>query len=293
MDSLSTIILGVALFVIMLGMGLSLVPDDFKRIFLSPKAIIIGLINQLILLPLIGFLIVNTFNLQPEVAVGLIILSACPGGPTSNLITHLAKGDTALSVSLTALSSVITIVTIPFIINLGLVMVLGEGTPIQLNISQTIIQVFGIIIIPISIGMFFKRTTPAFADKMNKPVKIASAALLALIIVGIVIKERANIIPYFGQAGWASLSLNVLTMVAGIVTARLFLLSSKQGLSIAIESGIQNGTLAISIATILLNNSAYAIAPAVYSLIMFFTCGIIIFWAQKSIPSAAKKEHIA
>jgi BASS family bile acid:Na+ symporter len=281
MDKASTIVLASSLIIIMLGMGLSLVMADFKRIFLYPKAILVGLVNQLIFLPLIGFLIVMVFPMAPEIAIGIMILAACPGGPTSNLIAHLAKGDTALSVTLTALSSFITILTIPFIVNFALVRFLDEGQMIQLNVLQTIAQIFIIIIIPITIGMVIRRYGERFALRMAKPVRIASAFVIALVIIGIVIKERANFVSYFQQAGIAALVLNVATMVVGYYSARLFGIRDKQALSISIESGIQNGTLAISIAVILLHSTAFSIAPAIYSLLMFFTGGIVVYFGLR------------
>ena len=146
MDSIATIILASSLIIIMLGMGLSLQLADFKRILSYPKAMIVGLVNQIILLPIIGYILVSIFSIQPEIAIGVMILAACPGGPTSNLITHLAKGDTALSVSLTAVNSLITIFTIPFIVNFALVTFMAEGQIIQLDIPKTILQIFVIVI---------------------------------------------------------------------------------------------------------------------------------------------------
>ncbi len=286
MDSFSTIFLAVALIIIMLGMGLSLVPDDFRRVFLYPKAILVGLANQLFLLPLMGFAIAIGLGLNAEIAIGILILAACPGGATSNLISHLAKADVALSVSLTAVSSLVTIITIPFIVNLALLQFLNEGQMIQLGVLETIGKILVIIVIPVAVGMLVRRFRPNFAFKMAKPVRLASAALLALIIVGIIIKERANFISYFQEAGIAAFLLNILTMAIGFGSARLFKIERKQALSIAIESGIQNGTLAIMIATVILENSGYAIAPAVYSLLMFFTGGALIYWGSRQ--AAAK-----
>jgi len=281
MDSLSTIILASALVIIMLGMGLSLQTTDFKRIFLYPKAIFVGLTNQLIILPLIGLAIALVFPMQPEIAIGIMILSACPGGPTSNLISHLAKADLALSVTLTALSSLITILTIPFIVNFAMEKFLGAGEFIELNVLSTIAQIFIIVVIPIIIGMLVRKFRPVFADKMGKPVRIASGIVLGLIIVGLVVKERANFVVYFEQAGIATLLLNVITMGVGYFSAKLFGLKRKASRSIAIESGIQNGTLAITIAVVLLENTTFAIAPAVYSLLMFVTGGVLIYWFNK------------
>jgi BASS family bile acid:Na+ symporter len=282
MDSLSTIILAAALIIIMLGMGLSLGMADFKRILLYPKAIFIGLTNQIIFLPLIGFLIAVVIPMEPEIAVGIMILSACPGGPTSNLISFMAKGDLALSVSLTALSSIITIVTIPFIVVFSSEYFLGSGQEVQINILQTIAQIFVIVVIPIAAGMLLRVMKPNFATTMGKPVRIASGVVLALIIIGIVIKERTNFGVYFQQAGIAAFLLNVTTMTLGYFSAKMFRLATPSAISIAIESGIQNGTLAITIAIVMLQNTSFAVAPAVYSLLMFITGGVMVYFFNRN-----------
>ena len=232
-------------------------------------------------MPLIGFVIAISFPIRPEIAIGIMILAACPGGPTSNLIAHLAKGDTALSVTLTALSSFVTILTIPFIVNFALIHFLDEGQMIRLDVIETIIQILIIIIIPISIGMLIRRYKEKFALKMAKPVRKASGIVIALIIIGIFIKERENFIPYFQQAGLVALVLNVATMVVGYFSSKLFKIRDKSALSISIESGIQNGTLAITIAVVLLGNTEFAITPAIYSLLMFFTGGVLIYIGTK------------
>ncbi len=281
MDQLSTIILAASLCIIMLGMGLSLRLSDFRRIIFYPKAIFVGLTNQLILLPLIGFAIVSLLNLPPEISIGIMILAACPGGPTSNLISHLAKGDLALSVSLTALSSLITILTIPFLVNFALSHFLAQDQIIELNIPETILQIFVIVVIPVSLGMFIRKTKPNFAMRMAKPVRIGSGIVLALIIIGLVLKEKDSFLGYFQKAGVAALLLNVITMLVGYFSAKAFKLNRAESTAISIESGIQNGTLAITIAVVLLNNAEFAIAPAVYSLLMFFTGGFLIFKASR------------
>lgn len=281
MDSISSIILAVSLIIIMLGMGLSLTLDDFYRVVKYPKAMFIGLTNQLIILPLLGFFLVYVFNAPSDIAVGIIILAACPGGPTSNLISHLAKADTALSVSLTAVSSLVTIITIPFIVNLGLSTFYDGTQDIKLDVINTIIQIFVIVIVPVSIGMLIKAKRKAFAEKMAKPVRIGSGFVLLLIIVGIIIKEKENFVSYFQQAGIIAASLNIASMGIGLLSAQLFRVSVERARSISIESGIQNGTMAISIATVLLMNPSFAIAPAVYSLIMFFSGGIVIYLGNR------------
>ena len=233
---------------------------------------------SVVLLDLIGFGIVTLFPVSPEIAIGIMILAACPGGPTSNLIAHLAKGDTALSVTLTALSSFITILTIPFIVNFALVHFQEEGQMIRLDVIDSITQIFIIIIVPIVIGMLIRRYREGFALKMARPVRIASAIVLALVIIGIVVKEKENFVSYFQQAGIVALLLNVTTMLVGYFSARLFRITGRRSISISIESGIQNGTLAISVAVVLLGSTEFAIAPAIYSLLMFFTGGVLIFF---------------
>ena len=275
---LSTIILAASLVLIMFGMGLNLTKNDFRRVFYEPKAIFIGLLNQLILLPAFGFFLISIFSMRVEIAVGIIILAACPGGPTSNLITHLAKGDAALSVSLTAISSFITLLTIPFVVNLGLQIVLGKQTNIQLNVIETIIQVFVIVVIPVSLGMIIQAKNSETANKMRRPFRVMSAVVFVLVLLGVIFAQKENIVPYFRQAGLYTLLLNLMTMGTAIIISTFAKLSSKQGLSVSIESGIQNGTLAIVIAGELLKNLEYAIAPAVYSLVMFITGIIVIFW---------------
>jgi BASS family bile acid:Na+ symporter len=263
-----------------------LVSDDFKRIFIQPKSIIIGLVNQIILLPIVAFILVSLFPLQPEIAIGVMILAACPGGATSNLISHLAKADAALSVTLTAFSSFITIVTIPFIVNFSLEQFLSEGNMIQLNIKETFFKILFIIIIPVVFGMVIRKYKEAFALKMEKPVRIASALILALVIIGIIIKEKKSLVESFQKAGTVIVLLNIIIMLIGYYSAKLFRITSKRALSIAIESGIQNGTMGITIAVLLLGNPSYAIVSAVYGVLMLFTGAAAIY-----IGSRLHKKH--
>ncbi len=281
MDKISTIFLCLSLVIVMLGMGLSLTTNDFKRIFIKPKAVILGLLNQILVLPTIGFILASTFSLKPEIAIGIMILAACPGGTTSNLICHLAKGDTALSVTLTAVSSLITIITIPFIINFSLEHFLNQGKIIELPVVKTIAQILGVTVIPVIIGMVIKKYNNSFAEKMEVPVKRISAIVMGVIILGVCIKEKDNFITGFKDAGLASLALNVITIFIGYYSAKLFKLSKKSAISIAIESGVQNGTLAITIAILILENNSYAMAPAVYSLLMFLTGGVVIYFGTR------------
>lgn len=283
---LTSVLLPLALFIIMLGMGLSLVVDDFKRVFKFPKAAAIGLTNQLIFLPLIGYLFATYAGLPPELAVGLMILAACPGGVTSNLISHLAKGDTALSISLTAISSIVSIITIPLIINFAIDHFMGGDIIAKPPTKQIVLSIVAITILPVGIGMLIRAKKEAFALKMDKPVKIFSAVFLLLIIVAAVLKEKQVLIDYFGQVWMAALGLNIATMILGFLSAKILRLSLRQSITISIESGIQNGTLALFIVTTLLENSQMSITPAIYSLLMFGTGGFMIaYFGKRTEPS--------
>jgi BASS family bile acid:Na+ symporter len=277
---LTSVLLPLALAFIMLGMGLSLTLRDFKNVIVYPKAVLGGLFNQLILLPLTGFLLVSFFGLTGALAVGVIILTACPGGATSNLITHLSRGDIALSITLTAISSTVTVFTIPFIVNLA-IGYFGEEGSITLPVLETIIQIFGVTIIPVSIGMVLFKKFPALSQKADRPVRIASAVFFVLIVLAAILKERDSVVAFFKISGPVMLALNLLTLASGFFIARLLRLPAKQRLTIAIESGIQNGTLGILIAATLLKNSEMTIPIAIYSLIMFMTSALLIMGRKK------------
>ena len=272
------IFLPIALAVIMLGMGLSLTTDDFRRVVIYPKATVLGMLNQLVLLPIVAFVYAKIFPLSPELAVGLMILAICPGGVTSNLISHVSKGDTALSITLTAISGVITVVTIPFILNFSLEHFMAEGERISLPIGKTIIQIFVITVIPVLMGMLTRSLAESFADKMGKPVKMVSIIFFVLVLVAAILSEKDDLPEMFKRVGIAVLALNVTMMLLGFFTSRVARLDLPQSITIAIESGIQNGTLAIVIATSVLNNSQMSITPAIYSLLMFVTGGFMMFY---------------
>lgn len=275
---LTSTILPAALALIMFGMGLSLTLLDFKRITKYPKAVFIGVFNQLILLPIIAYGLIILFSLEGGLAVGLMVIAACPGGTTSNIITHVSKGDTALSVTLTAISSVITIFSIPFIVNIALTKFIGIDNEIQLPLMKTFGALMIITIIPIALGMIVKKYNTNFAQKMDKPVRIASIIIFIVLVAGIILKNKAHIVHYFEQAGTVALALNLVTMGVGFGIASLFKLSKSQAITIAIESGIQNGTLALLITLTLIENATdeMSIAPAIYSIIMFFTGGFMM-----------------
>ncbi|GAB3217525.1 bile acid:sodium symporter family protein [Algoriphagus aestuariicola] len=278
---LTELFLPLALALIMFGMGLTLTPADFKRILIYPKAVAIGLFNQILLLPIVAFGIAKLFQLSPEMSVGLMILSACPGGATSNLITHLAKGDSALSITLTAFSSLITVLTIPFVVNFSIGYFIPGGEEQKLEILGTVIAVLVITIIPVAIGMLVLKKAPALALKWDKPFRRISLVFFILIVLAAILKERENIVQFFIDAGPAALALNIGTLSLGFLVGKAVGLEFKQGLTIAVESGIQNATLGITIAATLLVNSVMTIPSVIYGLLMFGTAALIIFWGSK------------
>lgn len=285
---LTQLFLPLALAVIMFGMGLSLRVGDFKRILIYPKAVAIGLANQILLLPLIAFGLIQIFGLKTELAIGLMILAACPGGATSNLITHLAKGDSALSITLTAFSSLITVVTIPFVVNFAIQYFMPGGEVPPLNILGTVVSVLYITIIPVAIGMIVLAKAPGLAAKWDKPFRKISTVFFILIVVATVLKERENLLAYAVEAGPVALVLNVATLVVGFYSSRLLGLGEKQSTTISIEAGIQNGTLGITIAATLLVNPVMTIPSAIYSLIMFGTAGLIIIYSGRKKAALVK-----
>jgi BASS family bile acid:Na+ symporter len=287
---LTELFLPFSLAVIMFGMGLSLRVDDFKRILIYPKAVGIGLLNQLVLLPIIAFGIAKVFSLPPELAVGLMILAVCPGGATSNLITHLAKGDSALSITLTAFSSLITVFSIPFLVNFSIAYFIPGGEAKQLEVVGTVVSVLFITLIPVALGMITLAKAPGLAEKWDQPFRKISIVFFVVIVGAAILKERENLVQYFIEAGPAALALNLSTLALSFAMAKWTGLPFRQGLTIAIESGIQNGTLGITIAATLLVNSVMSIPSAIYSLLMFGTAALVILWGNK-VDSASKVSN--
>ena len=275
---ITQIFLPISLAIIMFGMGLTLVVGDFGRLFTYPKAVIVGLCNQLIFLPLIGFSIILLFDLSSSMAIGIMILALCPGGPTSNLITQVARGNIGLSVTLTALASLITVFTIPIILSKAITYFTGEtGVVIELPIVQTMLQILIITVLPVSIGMVIRKKNEGFALRMEKPMRTASTVLFVIIFLLVMIANKDLIVEAMKEVGLATLLLNLSTMALGYITARAFRIKGKSQISITIESGIQNGTLAFVIATTILNNVEMGLPTGAYSIWMFITGGILMW----------------
>lgn len=263
-------LLGVALGVIMLGLGLSLTVADFRRVLQLPRAIAVGLACQMLILPFACYGIAKAFALPPELAVGLMLLAASPGGATANLYSHLAKGDVALNITLTAVNSLLCIVTMPFIISLSMSAFMEADTTIPLQFGK-LVRVFALVLIPAIIGMTVRAKKLDFALKLEKPVKILSAAFLLIVVIGAVVQERDKLVESFAQVGLSALAFNLVSMGVGYFVPKLFRIPEKQAISIGMEIGIHNGTLAMTIANDVLGNKVMRIPPAIYSLIMFFT----------------------
>lgn len=273
---ITSVFLPVALAIIMLGLGLSLTIADFKRVVIYPKAVFIGLFCQMLILPALCFFIAKSFGLAPELAVGLMLLAASPGGATANLFSHLSKGDVALNITLTALNSLLTLFTLPFIVNFSMDHFMDSGQTVPMQFKK-IIEVFAIVMIPVTLGMFIRSKAPSVAAKLDKPVKILSALFLILIILAAVLKEKEHIAEYFQQVGMAALVFNIASMAVGYFIPSLLRLDKRQSIAIGMEVGIHNGTLAIYIALTVIGNSVMSIPPAIYSLIMFFTAAFFGF----------------
>jgi bile acid:Na+ symporter, BASS family len=282
---LLTVFLPIALGIIMLGLGLSLTIGDFKRIVLFPKAVFIGLFCQMILLPLVCFGLAAGFGLAPALAVGLMLLSASPGGATANLYSHLSDGDVALNITLTAINSLLTLITLPLIVNFSLTYFMGAEQSITMQFGK-ILEVFAIVLLPVILGMSIRKLKPTFADSMEKPVKIASAMLLVAVIAAATIRERANLLGYIQEMGLPVLLFNLLSMATGYFVPLLLKVERRQAVAIGMEIGIHNGTLAIFIALSVLDNSQMSLPPALYSLLMFFTAAAFGFWVKKQNKTA-------
>ncbi|WNF45258.1 bile acid:sodium symporter family protein [Pseudomonas sp. SG20056] len=280
-DPLLTLFLPIALGIIMLGLGLSLTLADFARVVKFPKPVLIGLACQLLLLPLVCFFLAKAFGLAPALAVGLMLLAASPGGTTANLYSHLAHGDVALNITLTAVNSVIAVLTMPLIVNLSLAYFMEGDQALPLQFTK-VVQVFVIVLGPVAIGIWIRSRFPGFAARMEKPVKIISALFLLIIIILAVVKDWQTFVDYAPLVGGAALAFNLISLAVGYWVPRLCKLSLRQSIAIGMEIGIHNGTLAIALALspMLLNNATMSIPAAIYSIIMFFTAAAFGWWVN-------------
>ncbi len=273
---LTNLLLPLALGVIMLGLGMGLTLDDFRRVGRYPRAVITGLALQIVLLPAAAFALARAFGLPPELAVGLMLLAASPGGATANIYSHLARGDVALNITLTAINSLLCLITLPLILNLSLEHFLGTGQYVAPPVRK-VVEVAVIIVLPVIIGMLLRARLPALCARVEKPLRLLSVVVLALLVVGAVVQERDTLVAFFAVVGLACLSFNLVSMGVGYLAPLALKLPRRQAIAIAMEIGIHNGTLAIFIALNVLGNPRISVPAAVYSLLMFLTAAVFAF----------------
>jgi len=275
------IFLPLALAFIMLALGLGLTGADFLRVLKQPRDFFVGAISQIILLPIIAFILIKVWPISPELAIGVMIISAAPGGVTSNILTSFAKGDVALSISLTAIISLLSVITIPFIVVTSLSLLNEENLFKDISLISMALNMFFIVTVPVIIGMLFRKFASNTAIRFESIAKKISAVLFVIVLLGAILAERENIASYFAQAGLITLALNVTMMIIAFYLAQLLGTGLAQKKCIAIECGLQNGTLAIFVATSLFGGGVYVIPAATYSLIMFVTSLIFVFFVRK------------
>ncbi|WP_322001479.1 bile acid:sodium symporter family protein [Marinobacter alexandrii] len=276
--------LPISLFIIMVGIGLTLTLRDFGQVTRNPRSIVVGTIAQILLMPLVAFAIAPFLGLAPALAVGLVIIAACPGGTTSNLFVLLARGHIALSILLTVSASLITIITLPFFTNYALQMYFGEAANISLPVGKTIAMLVVIVLLPVALGMFIRTKAPAKAQKAEGMVSIFGGFVLLLLIIALLWGSRERLPELLAQAGPAAFLLNLTGIVIGLGLSRLAGLSQRESLAIAVELGIKNGTIALMVTLTLLESSEMSIPAVVYSVLMYgFGC-ILIAMGRRLVP---------
>ena len=285
MGVVTDIVLPIALAFIMFALGLGLTLDDFARVATRPRDFIVGALAQLLLLPAVAFLLVSIWPLPPKLALGVMIIAAAPGGVTSNLLTAFARGDVALSISLTAVISLLSVVTIPFVVVFSYEWFVGGELAAEVSIARTAISVFVIVTVPVLLGLLLRRFAPGFALRFEPLARRISTALFILVLAGALYQERNNIVAYMAQTGLVTLVLNVAMMVLAYLVAWLFASGLRQRVAISIECGLQNGTLAIAVATLLFGGGLATVPAATYSLIMFGTALVFIAILRRHRPA--------
>lgn len=287
MTTITTVFLPVALAIIMLGLGLSLTTADFRRVLTEPRAVAVALAVQVLLLPAIAFALCQLLALPPALSVGVMLLAASPGGTAANLFSHLAHGDVALNVTLTAVNSVLAIVTLPLLLGLSLNFFLGEAHEVGLQYGK-LVQVVTIVVIPVGIGMALRAFRPALAAACARPVRQLSVLMLVLIVALVFTQSQATIRAHLADVGGAMLGFNLLSLAIGYWLPRLIGLGERQCVAIGMEIGVHNSALAITIALspLVLNNPAMAIPATLYSPVMLLTAGAFAAWSLHRHPAA-------
>jgi BASS family bile acid:Na+ symporter len=271
-----TTIAPIALALIMLTLGLGLTIQDFTRVVNQPKDFIIGLLCQLILLPIVAFLLIKVLNTPLELALGVMIIAAAPGGVTSNVLTKFANGDVALSISLTAILSLISIISVPFIIFKSADLLNIQYATNEISMLQISLKMFLVVTLPVIIGMIIRKFVP-FLSSEDKLMERISIFLFAIVFIAIWVEEKDNILSYLKQAGLVTLILNVVMMFIGYYIAKYLATGIEQRKCISLECGLQNGTLAVFVATQIFDDIAFIVPTATYALVMFLTSIIFVF----------------
>ncbi len=281
MNIVTDVILPLALAFIMFVLGMGLTGADFLRVIKQPRDFLIGTFSQIILLPIIALILVMIWPISPELAIGVMIIAAAPGGVTSNLLTSFAKGDVALSISLTAIISLLCVITIPFIILTSAELLGGSNLTQDISLLGMSRDMFLIVTVPVILGMLLRRFASRVALQFEPIAKKISIILFVLVLLGAILAEKENVISYFAQAGLITLVLNVVMMIVAYYVAQLFASGVEQKKCITIECGLQNGTLAIFVGTSIFGGGMYIIPAATYSLIMFVTSLIFIYLVKR------------
>ena len=278
MNIVTDVVLPIALAFIMFSLGLGLSISDFARIFIKPKEFFVGFVSQLIILPIVALILVFIWPVSPEIAIGVMILAAAPGGATSNILTSFAKGDVALSISLTAIISILSVITIPLILGISLSLLGTNLANEGISLMDIALKMFLIVTVPVLIGMLLKNILSAVEGIAKK----ISTVLFFLVLLGAVLAERANVITYFAQSGLITLILNIVMMLIAFYLSKFLISNISQQRAITLECGLQNGTLAIVVANVFFDGGAYLIPAATYSLIMYATALPYIYYLRRN-----------
>ena len=280
MNFVTDVILPLALAFIMFTLGLGLSISDFSNVFKKPKNFLVGLVSQLIFLPLVGLVLVIIWPLPIEIAIGIMLIAAAPGGVTSNILTFFAKGDVALSVSLTAVMSLLSAVSVPIVLAISIGLIGDSSLPESISLAGIALSMFLIVTLPVLLGMGVRSFLNSLTLKIEKSARFISTLLFVLVLLGAILAERENVVSYFAQTGLVVLTLNILMMLIAFYWSGFFGTGISQKKAIAIECGLQNGTLAIFVGTTVFGGGLYIIPAATYSLIMYLTSLIFIYFIK-------------
>lgn len=294
MSPVVELLLPLALAFIMFSLGLTLVLDDFRRVFTRPQAMLVGLVGQMLLVPLFAFVVARAWGLAPEMAVGLMILAACPGGVSSGLLTHLARGDTALSISLTAVTSVAAVVTVPFVVDLSMRQFMQTGVSVDFPLLKMVRGVFLLTTVPVLLGMGLKAWRPALALRLERPTGRLATLLFVLIVLATFVSQRQVLLDNLGSIGPAAMLLNLLVIAAGLGLAAAAGLRRRDRIAVATECGLQNAGLGIFIAASVMQSPAMTVPSVVYALLMNFgAIGFVLLMRGSDSPAAGAEANPA